>query len=184
MSKKAGSTRKGGRKYLLLLPFIAVLLVIGIAADILYPTYSQVINGALTDRTRAPEDYVQEALANSKAVNIALEEEGAVLLKNDGALPLNAAATRQINVYGILSAHHYVGGTGSGSTGAQGVDLKTALESVGFTPCGACWNPAPWPTPPTPPWVPGSRVSMSWSCPSTRRCSPLPTRRPTPTSPS
>ena len=56
MSKKAGSTRKGGRKYLLLLPFIAVLLVIGIAADILYPTYSQVINGALTDRTRAPEE--------------------------------------------------------------------------------------------------------------------------------
>ena len=140
MSKKAGSTRKGGRKYLLLLPFIAVLLVIGIAADILYPTYSQVINGALTDRTRAPEEYVQEALANSKAVNIALEEEGAVLLKNDGALPLNAAATRQINVYGILSAHHYVGGTGSGSTGAQGVDLKTALESVGFTVNPTLWG--------------------------------------------
>ena len=125
--------QKKGRKYFWLLPVIAILVALGIVADILVPSYRQVITGAVTEAPRANEAYVASALENSRLVNIRIEEEGAVLLKNDaGTLPLKADG-RKVNVYGILSAHHYVGGSGSGSTGAAGTDLKTALESVGYT---------------------------------------------------
>lgn len=136
MSKK---NKKPGKAYYFLIPAIAILLAIGIAADILYPSYQQVIAGAITEQPQANEEYIASALENSRDVNIRLEEEGAVLLKNDnGALPLQSGGT-PVNVYGILSAHHYVGGSGSGSTGTSGVDLKTALESAGFTVNPTLW---------------------------------------------
>lgn len=136
MSKK---TKKTSKKYYFLLPVIAILLAVGIAADILIPSYKQVISGAITEQPRANEEYIAAALDNSRQANIRLEEEGAVLMKNEGALPLTAKDTK-VNVYGILSAHHYVGGSGSGSTGAAGVDLKTALESVGYTVNPTLWT--------------------------------------------
>ena len=122
---------KGKKRYYLLLPAIAILLALGIVADILYPSYSQVVNNALGASATASGDYVTLALENSKDVNIRLEEEGAVLLKNEGGL-LPLEDVKEVNVYGILSAHLYKGGSGSSSNNAEGVDLKTALESVGL----------------------------------------------------
>lgn len=130
---------KKRRGHYFLLPVIAILLAIGIAVDILYPSYSQVINNALGGSVTASEDYVALALENSRDVNIRLEEEGAVLMKNaDGLLPLEGVT--RVNVYGILSAHLYKGGSGSGSNNAQSVDLKTALESVGVQVNPELWE--------------------------------------------
>lgn len=130
---------KGKKRYYLLLPAIAVLLVMGIVVDILYPSYSQVVNNALGASATAGEDYVTLALENSKDVNIRLQEEGSVLLKNDGGL-LPLAGVKEVNVYGILSAHLYKGGSGSSSNNAEGVDLKMALESVGFQVNSDLWS--------------------------------------------
>lgn len=134
--KKANGSKK---LYFIFLTFVVLLLAVGIAVDFLYPMYKQVIGGALGTAARASEEYVTEALENSKNVNIQLQEEGSVLLKNDGVLPITSAGA-PVNVYGIISAHHYFGGSGSGATNASGVSLKTALESVGCEVNGDLWN--------------------------------------------
>lgn len=134
-------SHKSKKLYFIFLPFVALLLAIGIVADCLYPMYSQVIHGALATAAKASEEYIQETLENSKDVNIRLEEEGAVLLQNNGGvLPIEVNGTTPVNVYGILSAHHYLGGTGSSANTSPGVDLKTALESVGFEVNSDIWS--------------------------------------------
>ncbi|MGN0814657.1 MAG: glycoside hydrolase family 3 C-terminal domain-containing protein [Candidatus Coproplasma sp.] len=129
--------------YFIFLPFVAILLALGIAVDCLYSSYSQVIGGAMSTVAKADEEYISEALENSKNVNIRLEEEGATLLKNDnGVLPVSTGANNgKVNVYGILSAHHYKGGTGSGTAESTvEVTLKDALEEAGFTVNPTIWN--------------------------------------------
>lgn len=133
------SKAKGKKRYFLLLPVIAVFLILGIVVDILYPSYSQVVNNALGESVTASPEYVALALDNSKDVNIRLQEEGSVLLKNEGGL-LPLTDVTQVNVYGILSAHLYKGGSGSSSNNAEGVDLKSALESVGVQVNQDLWN--------------------------------------------
>lgn len=131
--------------YYIFVPFIVILLAVGIVVDCLYPMYSQVIHGALGAEARADDEYVEAALENSKEVNIKLEEEGAVLLKNEDesgepVLPIDTSKTSKVNVYGILSAHHYSGGTGSGGSSAVAVDLKTALASVSLSVDEDIWK--------------------------------------------
>lgn len=132
--------KKKKKLYYIFLPFVAILLAVGIAVDILYEDYSHIVTNALGQQVTADAEYISDALENSKQVNIKLQEEGSVLLKNDGVLPLSVDDNAKINVYGILSAHHYTAGTGSGSSGSTGVDMKTALESVGFSVNADLWN--------------------------------------------
>lgn len=59
-----------------------------------------------------------------------LEEEGMVLLKNDGTLPLSAG---NINIFGYASGKIVFGGAGSGAADeSKNVILTTALENAGF----------------------------------------------------
>ena len=132
--------KKSKKLYYIFLPFAVILLAVGIVANCLYPMFKQVINNGLGTAARASEEYIEETLENSKNVNIRLQEEGSVLLKNDGVLPIKANGTTPVNVYGIISAHHYIGGSGSGSSNATGVDLKTALTSAGFKVNDSLWN--------------------------------------------
>ena len=66
--------------------------------------------------------------AAAKALNIQLGEEGFVLLKNDGVLPLDSATTK-VSMFGFRAANIMMGGGGSGSgrPGQYGVP-KTSLE--------------------------------------------------------
>lgn len=137
MNKTKGKSKK---LYYIFLPFVVILLALGITVDCLYAQYQSVINGALGNGAKASAEYIEAALENSKDVNIRLEEEGAVLLKNDGVLPIETDGSTPVNVYGILSAHHYLGGTGSGSNNAAGVDFKTALEYAGFSVNQTLWS--------------------------------------------
>ena len=118
---------KGKKRYYLLLPAIAILLALGIVADILYPSYSQVVNNALGASATASGDYVTLALENSKDVNIRLEEEGAVLLKNEGVMPFQTSTT--FSFFG----HSSVSNIGSGN-------LKGSFESEGFGVNEGLWN--------------------------------------------
>ena len=139
--KKKNVSKRSGKRHFMLLPLAIILICLGLACDLLYPAYSQVINNALGKSAKASNDYIEQALANSKEVNIAIQEEGSVLLKNDrDVLPINHDVTSKINVYGVLSAHLYKGGSGSSSNNSEGVDLKTALESEGFEINEKLWN--------------------------------------------
>ena len=68
-----------------------------------------------------------------------LESEGAVLLKNDGALPLRSGAKVSMFAQGAVKPNYSA--TGSSSSGAQAYDsFKTALESVQLSVNPTLWD--------------------------------------------
>ncbi len=72
-----------------------------------------------------------DALAAANAINEALCEEGFVLLKNDGALPLQKGG--KISVFGMNAADLVYGGSGSSAKDtSNGIDIYKSLESAGF----------------------------------------------------
>ena len=76
-------------------------------------------------------DSKADALAYANSVNEELCEEGFVLLKNDGALPLNEGA--KVSVFGINSGDLVYGGSGSAAKdNANGVDLYKSLDNAGI----------------------------------------------------
>lgn len=79
-------------------------------------------NGTITDETSDESTALVQEIA----------EEGIVLLKNDGTLPL--AADSNLNVFGWASTNPCYGGTGSGalSDAYPTVSLLQGLEDVGF----------------------------------------------------
>jgi beta-glucosidase len=123
-------------------PIMIILLAVGIISTVMYSNYSQVIQGALATDANIDEEYREKVLNNSKQVNISLMEEGATLLKNDNnVLPLSVTKNKKINVYGILSAHHYKGSTGSSTAdSAINITFKDALEKEGFEVNTSIWN--------------------------------------------
>lgn len=81
------------------------------------------------------EDHYEAALETNRQI----QEEGSVLLKNDGVLPLAKGA--KISVFSRSCADIVYGGTGSGSIDtAVVVDLHTALEEAGFSINQTLWD--------------------------------------------
>lgn len=74
----------------------------------------------------------QSALKNANAVNEKICEEGFVLLKNDGSLPL--AADAKISVFGMNSVDMVYGGSGSAAKdSSDSIDLYKSLESASIS---------------------------------------------------
>ena len=90
--------------------------------------------------------YFEEDFASDEArldagaqVCYQLEAEGAVLLMNNGALPL--AAGSKVSTLSTSSVNIVYGGTGSGNVDASKADnLKTALEKSGFEVNATLWD--------------------------------------------
>ena len=73
----------------------------------------------------------KDTQAAADALVEVIEGEGMVLLKNNGALPLDASAA--ITLFGRNAADPVYGGSGSGSVKLNTVvDLRTGLEEAGF----------------------------------------------------
>ena len=73
-----------------------------------------------------------ETLAASKEIISEIGQEGMVLVKNDGILPLTD--TKNLNVFGWASIDPIFGGTGSGSSDTSGaIGVLQSLESAGFS---------------------------------------------------
>ncbi len=86
-------------------------------------------------------DYATEAerIAAGRELCYQIEAEGAVLLTNNGALPL--AAGSKVSTLSVNSVDLTYGGTGSGNVDASKADnLKAALEKSGFTVNETLWN--------------------------------------------
>jgi beta-glucosidase len=81
----------------------------------------------------------QDQLASATQVGIQIQEEGSVLLKNDGALPLSADA--KVSVFSRSSVDIVYSGTGSGTIDASVAStLKQAFEDYGFAVNPTLWD--------------------------------------------
>ena len=86
-------------------------------------------------------DYASEAerLAAGKDLCYQVEAEGAALLLNNGALPLDAGI--KVSTLSVNSVDLTYGGTGSGNVDAsEALNLKQALQQSGFTVNETLWN--------------------------------------------
>ncbi|MBR1781695.1 MAG: glycoside hydrolase family 3 C-terminal domain-containing protein, partial [Oscillospiraceae bacterium] len=108
---------------------VAFVLVVGILANAvcfgpLRSNISTMMNGSSVS-------LADDTIAASKDVIKRVGEEGLVLVKNDGVLPLEAG---NLNVFGWGSTNPILGGTGSGSSdGSTAVGILSSLADAGFT---------------------------------------------------
>lgn len=98
---------------------------------------SKVISeGSAEDAYEYLSDYSnsQELVEAHKELNERLEEEGAVLLKNNsGALPLSAEGNIKVTLFGMRSnLMQYSGSIGATTASTQNVSLADALNAKGF----------------------------------------------------
>ena len=117
----------------LLTAVTALLLAVGIVADVaMFGVFPSSLDKAFPGQNGDPE-LQKTSYANGLSVAQKIEEEGAVLLKNDGALPL-AGTNRKINLLGYASANPVYGGTGSGGSSytANRTDFAKAFTDAGF----------------------------------------------------
>ena len=128
---------------------LAVILVIGVVANVLIQYYSFTLRQVLGDgeirythlsgtenwdSEYYTTDYAtyEETEAAARALTEEIESEGIVLLENkDNALPLSSL---NVTLLGVNSVNIVTGGTGSGSgSGSDNISLVEALENNGFT---------------------------------------------------
>ena len=144
MAEKKTKLKMRNGKYIalwipLLLIFALVIGVVNIAANLAAPTLDtflgrgaasyQDVHGTTTDAVTyytANATTADEARENSEAVAERVSDEGQVLLKNDGVLPLAAGST--VTPFGYAYLNPAYSGTGAGAAGsAHNVDPATAL---------------------------------------------------------
>ena len=134
---------KNNKKSVITLSIVlAVSLLIGILVDVITPKYWTSLTVAFSG-SGINESAQADALEAGYALNVKLEEEGIVLLKNDGTLPLqtDAANKTKINVFGVRSAHLVLNSAGSAAGSVEGaVTLKDSLEAAGFEVNEALWS--------------------------------------------
>ena len=108
---------------------LAIVLVVNLVC--FGPMYGMVSGVLNASKAEISDDVV----ANSLAVGQETGEEGMVLLKNDGLLPLGSDVSA-LNVFGWASAHPVFSGTGSAASGDASIpqtDIITSLNEAGFS---------------------------------------------------
>ncbi|OZG65278.1 glycosyl hydrolase [Bifidobacterium eulemuris] len=136
------------------IPLVVVLTVFTLVANIVIGTFHSTLenyagSGAYVPQSTSEKDdwdttyyerkydTIEEAMAASTGVINEISDEGMVLLKNDGTLPLNSG---KVTLLGRGAADPIYGGTGSGHTETDEViDIKTGLENAGYEV-----NPVPY----------------------------------------
>ena len=127
----AGKARKGLRGLIRWNAVIAMVAVVAVCVNMicfgpLYTTVSGVLNAAKINLS-------DETVSASKDAIRKVGEEGLVLVKNTGVLPLSSD-TKNLNVFGWGSIDNIFGGTGSGSSdGSTAVGVLQSLKDAGFT---------------------------------------------------
>ena len=125
----AHKAKKGNRhvvRWVSVLAGIAAIAVIvnAICFGPMYNNVSGFLNASKVELT-------EETVAQSKATVQRVGEEGMVLLKNNGLLPLDKST--KLNVFGWASTNPLFGGTGSGSSDAStAVNILQSMVNAGF----------------------------------------------------
>ena len=127
----AGKAKKGLRGLIRWNAVLAMIAVVAVCVNLICfgPMYTNV-SGALN---ASKVNLSAETVANSKEAIQKVGEEGLVLVKNNGLLPLTGEG-RALNVFGWGSTNPIFGGTGSGSSDAStAVGILQSLKDAGFS---------------------------------------------------
>lgn len=110
-----------------LMAFFAAILII--VNSICYgPMYANV-SGFLN---ASKAEFSEETIANSKETIQKIGEEGIVLVKNEGLLPLSSDVTK-LNVFGWDSTNPVFGGTGSAGSHSEGaIGILDSFQNAGY----------------------------------------------------
>lgn len=122
--------KKGLRHMVRLQAAFALVTILTVTVNtICYgPLYNNVSNILNTPKIELSEETVN----NSKEVVKQVGEEGFVLAKNTGLLPLSSEQ-KNLNVFGWASTSPFYGGTGSGSSStANNTDILKSFELAGY----------------------------------------------------
>ena len=143
MAKSNGKVGRWVGFGICLVLFIAVNIVISIFSgygDLYFGGKKTVVTHAEgtenwdTQYYKSNYSSVEDVEKAAEALVEKIEAEGIVLLKNNGALPLNKASESKITLLGRDAADPVYGGSGSGGVDLSSVvNFKTALEENGFT---------------------------------------------------
>ena len=123
--------KRRGMKCKILAGLLSVVLGVTVVADVLvFTKYADALDKAFP-APKGEEKKIDVATENALAVAQEIEEEGVVLLENDGALPM---VTGKINLLGYSAVNPIYGGTGSGGSSylENRVDIVTALKEAGY----------------------------------------------------
>lgn len=107
----------------------AIALIVGIVNAVCFGPMYSTVSGYLN---ASKVELSDETVAQSRATVQKVGEEGIVLLKNKGLLPLGSDV-KKLNVFGWGSTNPIYGGTGSGSSSsADAVSILGSLQNAGF----------------------------------------------------
>ena len=125
----AHKAKKGNRHVVRWVSVLASIAAIAVIANAIcfgpiYNTVSGFLNASKAELS-------EETVVQSKATVQKVGEEGMVMLKNNGLLPL--AKSTKLNVFGWASTNPLFGGTGSGSSDAStAVNILQSMVNAGF----------------------------------------------------
>lgn len=126
----AGKAKKGFRHVIRWQAVLAFVAIVTILVNVICygPMYSNV-SGFLN---ASKVELSDETVAQSREMVKRLGEEGLVLTKNEGILPLSSDVTK-LNVFGWDSTNPILGGTGSGSSdSSSAVGILQSLQDAGY----------------------------------------------------
>ncbi len=136
------------KKIKLIIYNVAVVFIIAIVAavNVVAVYYEQAlllflgtVGGSATEVSLSSYASDEDLRAAQEELVRDMVDEGTVLLKNDGALPLNG--DEAVTLFGQSSVHWANEGTGSSAMGdVSGIDLKQALEQAGFSVNQTVWD--------------------------------------------
>ena len=125
----AHKARKGNRHVVRWISALAGVAAIAIIVNAI--CFGPLYNNVAGFLNASKVELTEETLAQSKATVQKVGEEGIVLLKNDGLLPLDKST--KLNVFGWASTNPLFGGTGSGSSDAStAVNILQSMADAGF----------------------------------------------------
>lgn len=115
-----------------LLVLTSILLVVALAANVAGVYFAETIDNYVTGtHLDTSEKATAAVMETGEKVAERIAAEGAVLLKNDGALPLASDVTK-VNVFGWGSTQWLGSGSGSGRVVSTDTGLLDALEAAGI----------------------------------------------------
>ncbi len=126
----AQKAKKGFRHVVRWQAVLAFVAIIAILVNMICygPMYSNVSGFLNASKVDLPE----ETVAQSREMVKKLGEEGLILAKNEGLLPLSSDVSK-LNVFGWDSTNPILGGTGSGSSdSSSAVGILQSLQDAGY----------------------------------------------------
>lgn len=116
-----------------LLTLSSLLMGVLVAANVAIrtPAISGLVNRLMGETVDVPQETKDATDEEARTVANQVEADGAVLVKNDGTLPLSKDV-KKVNVFGWASCDWVGGGSGSGGVNQVDTGLVEALEAQGI----------------------------------------------------